>query len=179
MRLLAISGSLRARSQNTAALRACAALARPPTVVALFDGLSDLPAFNPDQEEAMRRDHPTVVALYAAVDQADGLLFAVPEYAHGVPGALKNLLGWLVGHENFAGKPTALINVAPRAFHANASMREILATMAAVVVAQALVTLPHSANSLDVKEILAESACWEGLASALAAVETAARARRN
>ena len=178
LRLLAISGSLRAQSLNTAALAACAALARQPTVVTLFDGLAALPAFNPDAEEAMRRDNAAVVDLHAAVDGADGFLFAAPEYAHGVPGALKNLLDWLVGHENFAGKPTALINVAPRAIHANASLREILSTMAAGIIADACVTLPLAGRRWETSAILADSECRERLETALAAVEAAARARR-
>ena len=178
VRLLAISGSLRAQSVNTAALKACAALARPPTVVTLYDGLAEMPAFNPDKEEAMRRDNPAVAALYAAVDQADAFLFAVPEYAHGVPGAFKNLLDWVVGHENFAGKPTALINVAPRAFHANASLREILTTMAAGIVAQACVTLPLAGKSWETAGIRADSTCRERLEVALEALEAAARIRR-
>ena len=59
------------------------------------------------------------------------LVIAAPEYAHGPPGALKNALDWLVASETFAGKPTALLNTSPRAFHAQASLREILSTMAA------------------------------------------------
>jgi chromate reductase, NAD(P)H dehydrogenase (quinone) len=178
LRLLAISGSLRAQSLNTAALRACAALARAPTVVTLYDGLAALPAFNPDVEEGMCQEHPALTALCRAVDHADGFLFAVPEYAHGVPGALKNLLDWLVGHENFAGKPTALINVAPRAIHANASLREILSTMAAGIVAEACVTLPLAGRKWTNSEILADSLCRMRLEATLAAIEAAMRARR-
>ena len=178
MRLLAISGSLRAQSLNTAALRVCAALARAPTVVTLYDGVAGLPAFNPDDEQAMRRGDPAVAALNAAVDQADGFLFAVPEYAHGVPGALKNLLDWLVGHENFAGKPTALINVAPRASYADTSLREILSTMAAGIVTEACVKLPLAGRAWAPSEILADAACRAPLEAMIAAIEAAVRARR-
>ena len=76
---------------------------------------------------------PPVAALRRKTETCDGLIVAAPEYAHGVSGVLKNALDWLVGSEAFAGKPTMLINVAPRAFHAQAQLREILATMSARV----------------------------------------------
>jgi chromate reductase len=98
MRILAISGSLRAASSNTALLRAAAALAPEGMEVVLYGGLGDLPHFNPDLEGAAP---PAVIDLWARVREADGLLIACPEYAHGVPGAMKNALDWLVGGDEF------------------------------------------------------------------------------
>ena len=46
--------------------------------------------------------------------EADALLIASPEYAHGVSGVMKNALDWLVGDEAFVGKPVALVNTSPR-----------------------------------------------------------------
>jgi len=84
------------------------------------------------------------LALRALVRQCDGLVIAAPEYAHGVPGALKNALDWLVASDAIPGKPIALFNAAPRAFHAQAALRETLATMAARLAPEAFVTLPLS-----------------------------------
>ena len=105
LRILAISGSLRAVSSNTHLLRAAAQLAPAGVDVVLYDGLAGLPHFNPDVEENVL---PGPVAdLRAAVGAADGLLISSPEYAHGVPGALKNALDWIVSSGELVGKPTA------------------------------------------------------------------------
>jgi chromate reductase len=137
MKFLAISGSLRAASANTALLQAARRLAPPPVEITVYRGLASLPAFNPDDD----RDPAPAAALRAQVGAADGLILACPEYAHGVPGWFKNALDWLVGSIEFPGKPVMLINAAPRAFHAQASLREILATMSARLVVEAVVTV--------------------------------------
>ena len=102
-------------------------------------GLSVLPIFNPDYDG---EDAPQGVKEFRAlVGASDGLLIASPEYAHGVSGPMKNALDWLVGGHEFFGKPVALINCSPRAFHAAAQLREILSTMAARVIEPACVSL--------------------------------------
>jgi len=139
MRVLAISGSLRAASINSALLRACARLAPAGMQVDVHEGLGTLPLFNPDLEATPPR---AVRALRAAVAGADVLLLASPEYAHGVSGAMKNALDWLVGFEPFCGKPVAVPNASPRARHAHAALCETLRTMSAVLVDEAAVALP-------------------------------------
>ena len=153
MRILAISGSLRRVSSNTALLRAAARLAPAGMEVVLYGGLGDLPHFNPDLEEA---EPSQVTDLRAQVRSVDGLLISSPEYAHGVPGSLKNALDWVVGTGEFVSKPVALINTSPRAFHAQASLRETLTTMSAQVVSDACVELPLLGKKLDVTGILAD-----------------------
>lgn len=148
MHCLAISGSLRARSLNSAALRLLPNLAPDNVAVSLFEGLAALPAFSPDLEEQAPLPSP-VIALRAAVSASQGLIIACPEYAHGLPGAFKNALDWLVGCEDFAGKPVMLINTAERAVHASAQLREILTTMAARVIEGASITLPLRQGMTD------------------------------
>jgi NAD(P)H-dependent FMN reductase len=146
MKLLALSGSLRAASINTMLLRAAARLAPAGMAVELFDGLGDLPLFNPDIEA----DPPwPVMNLRRRVGEADALLIASPEYAHGITGPMKNALDWLVGHGPFAGKPVAVLNASPRAHHADDALREVLRTMAAVIVEPASITIPLLAAKLD------------------------------
>ncbi len=142
MRLLAISGSLRRASTNTTALEAMARLAPDGIVVDLYRDMAAVPAFNPDDDSEGAEAPPAVRALRNAVAASDGLFIAAPEYAHGVPGALKNALDWLVASDALPGKPVALINCAPRAFHAQAALRETLVTMAARLIPEAFVTLP-------------------------------------
>jgi len=139
MKILAISGSLRAASSNTALLHAAAVLAPAGMEVGLYGGLGDLPHFNPDLEGAAP---PSVIDLWARVREADGLLIACPEYAHGVPGAMKNALDWLVGGDEFIRKPVALLNAAPRATHAQASLAETIRTMSGRIVAEASIPVP-------------------------------------
>jgi len=94
MLLLAISGSLRAASSNSRLLDAAVALAPPGVQVIRYDGLGTLPPFNPDVE-ADGLPAP-VGQLRALVARADAIVISSPEYAHGVPGSLKNALDWLV-----------------------------------------------------------------------------------
>ncbi len=126
MNILALSGSLRAASQNTMLLRAVARLSPPGTDVIVYPGLGELPLFNPDIEFP---NPPAVAALGKAIMIADAVIIASPEYAHGVTAVIKNALDWMVGNESFVRKPVALINAAPRATHAYQSLRETVTRM--------------------------------------------------
>jgi chromate reductase, NAD(P)H dehydrogenase (quinone) len=142
MNILAISGSLRALSSNTALLRTAADVAPDGVTVTLYDGLATLPHFNPDDDVDV--PPPSVLALRALIGGADGLLVCSPEYAHGVPGSLKNALDWLVSSIEFPFKPVALINASPMATHAQAQLTETLGLMNARIVSEACVTIPVS-----------------------------------
>lgn len=165
MNVLAISGSLRAASINSALLRAVARLAPADISVELYRDLGKLPLFNPDIEA----DYPTVIArLREQLNAADAVLIASPEYAHGVTGAMKNLLDWMVGCEAFVYKPVALLNASPRAVHAIASIRETLQTMSARIVEEASITVPIMGNrGLDEAGIVAHPEISAALRAAL------------
>src|SRR5271165_4999044 len=90
MRLLAISGSLRRASSNTAALEALAKLAPEGVKVLAYRELADLPPFNPDDDVEDAAPPHSVATLRSLVGASDALIIAAPEYAHGVPGVLKN-----------------------------------------------------------------------------------------
>jgi NAD(P)H-dependent FMN reductase len=83
-----------------------------------------------------------VLALRAQVGEADGLLICSPEYAHGVPGSLKNALDWLVASVELPHKPVALLNASPWATHAQAALVETLTVMSTRIVDDASVTIP-------------------------------------
>ena len=89
-----MSGSLRAASTNSALLAALRANAPSDCRLTIYDGLGHLPIFNPDDEG--ERTPPQATSLIDAVTRADGIIVSCPEYAHGVPGGLKNALDWLV-----------------------------------------------------------------------------------
>jgi chromate reductase, NAD(P)H dehydrogenase (quinone) len=146
MKVLGLSGSLRAASLNAALLRTATRLAPRGMQVSVLQGLGELPLFNPDLEAQVPA---AVAALRSAVDTADALLIASPEYARGVSGTIKNALDWLVSHEGFVGKPVALLNASPRAHHAQAALRETLRTMSAVIIEEASVAIPLLGAGLD------------------------------
>jgi chromate reductase len=175
MRVLAISGSLRRASTNTAALEALVRLAPEGVKVLLYRDLANLPAFNPDDDIEDRPRPEPVETLRTLVDASDALVIAAPEYAHGLPGALKNALDWLVASETFAGKPTALINTSPRAFHAQASLREILSTMAARLAPEAFAAIPLTGKMVTADDILADAVCARRLTESLQVLIAAAK----
>jgi NAD(P)H-dependent FMN reductase len=130
-RLLAISGSLRRVSTNTALLHAMADHAPDGIGVELYDGLGDLPIFNPDREGDLTP--PVVNNLGQKVREAVGLIISCPEYAHGIPGGLKNLLDWLVSRDEIPHKPTMLLRASNRNDISHAALLEVLRTMSVAV----------------------------------------------
>ncbi len=175
IRILAISGSLRRASTNTATVEALARLAPAGVKVLVYGDLAQLPPFNPDNDIEDKPKPEPVATLRALIEASDALVIAAPEYAHGVPGALKNALDWLVASETFAGKPTALVNTAPRAFHAQASLREILSTMAARLIPEAFVSISLTGKAITAEEILADTICARRLSESLEALLAATR----
>jgi chromate reductase len=130
MKIIAISGSLRARSSNLALLRAAAAIAPEGIEVAIYDGLASLPHFNPDHDEESATPPATVAALRALLADADGIVISTPEYAHGLPGSLKNALDWLVSDGALVDRPVAILSASPIGGQlAQSSLVEILTTM--------------------------------------------------
>ncbi|SDO66711.1 NAD(P)H-dependent FMN reductase [Rhodoferax sp. OV413] len=170
MHILALSGSLRAASINSALLRAAARLAEPDVQVHVSHCVGQLPLFNPDLDPAQQ---PTVCALYAEVQAADALLLASPEYAHGISGAMKNALDWLVSFEPFVAKPVAVLNASPRAHLADAALREILKTMSAEIVEAASISIPLLGAQLSEDGMLADPAVSQAIRGALDALQQA------
>jgi NAD(P)H-dependent FMN reductase len=165
MRILAIAGSLRARSSNRTVLEAARLLAPSGMDIRLYAGLGDLPLFNPDREDPL---HPPVAALRAAVEEADGLLICSPEYARGISAVLKNALEWLVSGHEFLDKPVAVINASQRSTEADGQLRLILRTMSGRLIEQASITLPMLGRDLDAEGLAADATLSGALRQALA-----------
>ena len=176
MKFLAISGSLRAASHNTAVLVAARRLAPAGVAIDLFDGIGKLPFFNSDLETSERLPE-AVSAFRQTIGAADGLLISSPEYARGVSGVMKNALDWLVGSSEFPGKPVALINTSPRATHALAALTLTLETMSANVVRDASITLPLLGTANDAESIAADPELAVPLREALEKLTQAVRDR--
>lgn len=154
--LLAFSGSLRAASTNTALLNAAKMLVGPDVNIDIATSLGALPHFNPDLDRLHAELPEPVAALRRLVGASDGVLIASPEYAHGVPGTLKNALDWLVSGPEVPGKPVAVLSATTRGAHAHAALIEVLRTMSATVVAAASVDLPLVGTALTAGEIAAD-----------------------
>jgi chromate reductase len=124
--ILAISGSLRRRSINSAVLRAVtAAAAQDGALVVIDDSVRELPHFDPDLDI---EPPEAVVRFRAACEEAAGVLLAVPEYTFGIPGSFKNALDWTVRSGSLYGKPITVVDVAPpgRAAHVREALDLVL-----------------------------------------------------
>jgi len=177
MKLLAISGSLRGKSSNTALLRAGARVAPPGVIVNLCRSLNHLPHFNPDLD---RDPGPgAVVTFRAQVRAADALLICSPEYAHGVPGTLKNALDWLVGSGEVVNKPVALIQTSARARYVYDSLNETLKVMMAVIIPEASITLALANSRLNDEEIAADPVIASQLRASIEAMTEYVTARQR
>ncbi len=166
VQLLAVSGSLRAASSNSALLRAAGMLSPEGMSIRHYLAVGQLPHFDPDLAD----DPPQIVAeLREVIAKSDGILISCPEYARGIPGAFKNALDWLVTSQDFPGKPVALFNASPRASHAQAALRLVLETMSAIIVEPASITVDLLAKGMDEADIAASPQISRQIVSALGA----------
>ncbi len=159
--LLALSGSLRTESYNSAAIGALEELS-PDHIEITVGDVGMLPIFNPDLEHTKIA---SVEQLKDSLARSDGLVIASPEYAHGISGPMKNALDWLVSGDEFPGKRVMLINTSPRAIHAEQALREVIRTMSGIVVERAYVSIPLLGSNLNKSGIIQNT----DLASALRA----------
>ena len=176
IKILAISGSLRRSSSNTELLKATALLAPAGVQVEIEPSLNELPHFNPDLEG---QEPQTVMQFRDRLRTADAVIISSPEYAHGVPGALKNALDWIVGSGELSGKPVAVLNVSPASTHAWNALMEIVRTMDARLVEEACVRIPLPTNRMTAEEILASPTLRPFLAGAVSALALAARSDQD
>jgi chromate reductase len=92
MKILAISGSLRAASYNTALLRTAGELAPYGVELELYEDLELLPPYNEDRDTD--QPPPEVARLRAEIEAADAVLFSTPEYNATMPGQVKQVVDW-------------------------------------------------------------------------------------
>lgn len=127
VKILAISGSGRANSTNTAMLRTVAEIAQTKCEITVFAGIADLPVFSPDLEE--RPLPPEVQNFVEMICQSDGLIISSPEYVRAIPGGLKNAIDWLVSRDEIVNKPIALMHASHRGDDMLEQLRLVLSTV--------------------------------------------------
>jgi chromate reductase, NAD(P)H dehydrogenase (quinone) len=141
--IIAISGSLKSTSSNTNILRVMSQLAPENVVVNIFDGLDQLPYFNPESTHEIE----AVAAFRQQLKQADGVILSTPEYAFGVPGVLKNALDWVVSSGELNEKPVVAISASPLYSGGDKALASLLLTLTA------LGTKMDTASSLSIANI--------------------------
>ena len=166
MRILALSGSLRAGSHNTDLLRGAAAAAPDGIEIELYHGLKEIPPYDADDDRPGER--PVAVERFkAALTEADGILVATPEYNSSIPGVLKNALDWAsrpLVESPVRGKPVAILSSSTGMFGgvwAAAETRKVMGALGArtleetVAVAKADVRLADGVDAALLAELRA------------------------
>jgi NAD(P)H-dependent FMN reductase len=150
VKVTGLCGSLRQGSSNLLLLRAAAANAPPGMIVDIYEDLGTLPWFNPDLDEEGSVPPAPVAALRALLAASDAFIICGPEYAHGIPGALKNGLDWLVSCAELTGKPVALFNAsAAGGEFAQRALLEVLSAMSWPVSHSASLLTPFLRKKLN------------------------------
>jgi len=144
-KVLAMPGSIRASSSNILLLRVIAEMMATTLDVVIFDGLAGLPPSDPGVVDA-----PAPVAAFRGMLRAaDGVIICTPEYAHGVPGSLKNAIDWTVASCEFSGKPTVLITASTDGRFGHAALLETLRVIEARDVDRLSLLIPFVRSKID------------------------------
>jgi chromate reductase, NAD(P)H dehydrogenase (quinone) len=167
MNILAISGSLRASSSNTKILRALVEFASGDMSFSFYEGIGNLPHFNPEIDY----NHLASVQDWRTqLKESEGVIFCTPEYAHGVPGVLKNAVDWIVSSGEFMNKPTAVISASPSidgGNKANLSLVQTLKVMMAEIPEGATLCIPAVSAKLNDQGEIIDSETAQALQSLL------------
>lgn len=169
MNIIAISGSLRKGSSNTALLRALQQLA-PKDMRVEIARIDNLPLYNQDAEAAFP---PAAQALKDAVAAADGIIVATPEYNRSIPGVLKNAIDWVsrpYGKNSFVGKPVLVAGVSSGKIGtavAQSHVRQIMLYLDADVIGQPELYLGPAQEVFDTEGKISNESMKELLAKAL------------
>ena len=180
MKIVAISGSLRAASSNTALVRAVLALAPPCVDAVFYDRQASLPYYSPELDGGSLPD--SVQDLRSVLAAADGVLICTPEYAYGIPGSLKNALDWLVSSGELWRKPVAVLSASPSALggeKAHASLVLTLNALEAQVVEGASLQIPFVTTKLNTEKNVSDPATMAALEASLRALVEAIAEKRN
>lgn len=170
--ILALSGSLRRGSLNTALARAAVELA-PDGVRVEVATLHGIPLYDGDVEAAGMPD--AVAALGDRLRAADALLLVSPEYNYGIPGVMKNGLDWLsrLQPQPFARKPVAIMGASPGRFgtaRMQYQLRQVLVHFDARVVNKPEVMVGGAGGLFDADGRLTDAATRKHVAGLLQAL---------
>ncbi|MCW8899532.1 MAG: NAD(P)H-dependent oxidoreductase [Gammaproteobacteria bacterium] len=155
MKILAISGSARAASTNTALLYTMKNIAPDGVQLHIVHNLNALPVFSPDTE-----GERTPVVVREFLDEvlvSDGIIISSPEYVRTIPGGLKNAIDWMVSRFEIVGKPIALVHASHRGDDMLASLRLVLSTVSSHFLESLFLRIPLIGKSpQEVQELLSQ-----------------------
>ncbi len=172
MNIIAISGSLRKDSFNTALLRAFRAIA-PADMQIEITPIDALPFFNEDLEASVP---DAVLSFKEAIATADGVIIATPEYNRSIPGVLKNAIDWAsrpYGKNSFAKKAVLISGVSIGNIGtavAQSHLRQIMVTLDTFLIGQPELYLGPAQKIFDEVGAIADESTKTLLKNALKAL---------
>ena len=173
IKILAVSGSLRANSSNSILLHSIERL-MPDTEFFIYKGLGDLPQFN-DPEQL-----PIPVSVWCKhLQDADAVLVCSPEYAFGVPGSLKNAFDWTVGSGELVNKPLALITASTGGEKAHAAWLQIFTALSAIIPPDGALLIPYVRSKLNAAGEISDPATLEAVKKLVDSLTTFVQQQRE
>lgn len=164
-KVIAISGSTREKSINHSLIKALASLVDQSIAMTIYNGIGNLPQFNPDHDN--EQVDPVVTDFRQQLDCADGVLICTPEYAHGVPGALKNAIDWTISSSQFPHKPTLLITASTGGHYGHRALLETLIAIEAKNIEKLQMVIPFAKTKISM-EIITDEETLTNIKSLLA-----------
>ena len=158
--ILGISGSLRADASNTIILKAVQQIVSPEVVFDVYQDLASLPAFDDSIEPPA-----AVRAWRKKLQEADGVFICSPEYAFGIPGALKNAFDWTVGSGELVNKPLALITAATGGDKAHAAWLQIFTALSAAIPQGGSLLIPYIRSKINKAGEISDTNTWQAIQS--------------
>jgi NAD(P)H-dependent FMN reductase len=160
--ILAVSGSLRSNAANTLIVKEIQKWVPQHITFTIYQDMASLPAF----DDSMEAPEP-VIAWRRLLAEADGVFICSPEYAFGIPGALKNAMDWTVGSGELVNKPLALVTAATGGDKAHAAWLQIFTALSANIPDGGSLLIPFVRSKLNEKGEISDIATREALQSIL------------
>lgn len=160
--ILGISGSLRSNSSAIAVLAIVSKLVPAHVDFKIYTGIGEIPAFDDSREMPF-----PVTGFIKQIEEADAVFFCIPEYAFGVPGALKNALDWTVATTAFSDKPVALITAASQGQKAHAALLNTLTALGTKMNNDSNLVISFIRSKLDEQNEIKDAATLEAVKKAV------------
>jgi chromate reductase, NAD(P)H dehydrogenase (quinone) len=174
IRILAIPGSLRATSSSNLLLKAFSELLPHDVKVHVSYATASMPPF--DDSATLPS---TVMEFHRTIREADAIVICTPEYAFGIPGALKNALDWTVATGDLYQKPVSVITASSSGEKGHAALLLVLEALSADVIPQANVVIPGIRTKFDNTGKLKDPATLTAMKNIATTIAIHCKARRN
>jgi chromate reductase len=169
LKILAISGSLRANSAHTGILEYLKTTVTEHNI-SICEGIEDIPNFNPEKDTDSPAD--AVQLFRNQLAAADGVLICTPEYAYGIPGSLKNALDWTVSSGSFVDKPVSVITASGLGEHAHASLLLVLTALNAKIAKDGTILISWIRNKMNAENEITDLQTEQDIQNVLKALLT-------